>query len=119
MFFFTEALGITERYKHTKNNPEDVKYIYAGHEVAVHTLTHPNLVNIEDDKEGLRRVEQDRVNLSELVEYEVEGMAYPCGGKNCDARVADIIKNNTIILDNLTKKSPQYIVLFYYNNYSF
>ena len=30
-----------------------------------------------------------------------------------------IIKNNTIILDSLTKKSPQYIVLFYYNNYSF
>ena len=82
---------------HTKNNPEDVKYIYDGHEVAVHTLTHPNLINIEDDKEVLRQVEQDRVNLSELVGYEVEGMAYPCGGINCDDRVADIIKNNTII----------------------
>ena len=85
------------RINHTKNNPEDVKYIYDGHEVAVHTLTHPNLVNIEYDKEVLRQVEQDRVNLSELVGYEVEGMAYPCGGKNCDDRVADIIKNNTII----------------------
>ena len=85
------------RINHTKNNPEDVKYIYDGHEVAVHTLTHPNLVNIEDEKEVLLQVEQDRVNLSELVGYEVEGMAYPCGGKNCDDRVADIIKNNTII----------------------
>ncbi len=82
---------------HTKNNPNDVKYIYDGHEVAVHTLTHPNLVNIEDDNEVLRQVEQDRINLSELVGYEVEGMAYPCGGKNCNSRVANIIKNNTVI----------------------
>jgi len=64
--------------------------------VAVHTLTHPNLVNTEDDKEVLRQVEQDRVNLSELVGYEVEGMAYPGGGKNCDDRVAGIIKNKNL-----------------------
>lgn len=81
---------------HTKNNPEDIKCIYDGHEVAVHTLTHPNLVNTEDDKEVLRQVEQDRVNLSELVGYEVEGMAYPGGGKNCDDRVAGIIKNKNL-----------------------
>lgn len=24
-------------------------------------------------------------------------MAYPCGGKNCDKRVANVIRNNTII----------------------
>ena len=83
------------RINHAKNNPEDIKYIYEGHEVAVHTLTHPNLVNIEDDNEVLRQVEQDRINLSELVGYEVEGMAYPLG--DCNDRVANIIKNNTII----------------------
>ncbi len=82
---------------HIKNKPEDIKYIYSGHEVAVHTLTHPNLVDIEDDAEILRQVEQDRVNLSELVGYEVTGMAYPCGGVNCNERVADIIKNNTVV----------------------
>ena len=81
---------------HTKNNADDVKYIYEGHEVAVHTLTHPNLTLL-DDEEVLRQVEQDRVNLSELVGYEVVGMAYPCGGKNCDDRVANLIKNNTPI----------------------
>lgn len=26
---------------HYKIKPEDVKYVYDGHEVAVHTLTHP------------------------------------------------------------------------------
>lgn len=82
---------------HTKINPEDLKYIYDGHEVAVHTLTHPNLTQIEEDSEVLRQVEQDRINLSELCGYEVEGMAYPCGGVNCNDRVADIIRNNTII----------------------
>lgn len=80
---------------HTKNKPEDVKHIYEGHEVAVHTLTHPNLVKIEDENEIIRQVEQDRINLSELVGYEVVGMAYPCGAPNCDNRVANIIKENT------------------------
>ncbi len=73
---------------------EDVKHIYHGHEVAVHTLTHPNLTQC-DDKEVIRQVETDRENLSELVGYEVVGMAYPCGGVNNDDRVADLIKNNT------------------------
>lgn len=82
---------------HNKVTPNDVKYIYDGHEVAVHTLTHPRLPAIEDDAEVLRQVEQDRLNLSELVGYEVLGMAYPCGGVNCDDRVAGIIKNNTPI----------------------
>lgn len=82
---------------HNKNRPEDVKYIYDGHEVASHTLTHPSLVNIDNPEEILRQVEQDRLNLSELVGYEVRGFAYPGGGINCNQRIADIIKNNTAI----------------------
>ncbi len=72
----------------------DVKSVYEGHEVAVHTLTHPNLTECGTD-EIIRQVEQDRLNLSELVGYEVVGMAYPCGGVNNDDRVAQIIKDNT------------------------
>ncbi len=87
--------GVT--VNHTKNKKEDVKYVYDGHEVAVHTLTHPNLTGISDDNEVIRQVEQDRLNLSELCGYEVFGMAYPCGGVNCNDRVAEIIKNNTPI----------------------
>ena len=77
-----------------KMDQSDVKYVYEGHEVAVHTLTHPNLTKSEDE-EVIRQVERDRENLSELVGYEVVGMAYPCGGVNNDDRVADIIKNHT------------------------
>ena len=82
------------RISHYKIHPDDVKYVYDGHEIAVHTLTHPNLTQC-DTQEVIRQVETDRLNLSELAEYEVIGMAYPCGGVNNDDRVADIIKQNT------------------------
>ena len=82
------------RVAHYKLHKEDVRAVYAGHEIAVHTLTHPNLTRLEEG-EIIRQVEQDRLNLSELAGYEVVGMAYPCGGVNNDDRVAEIIKNNT------------------------
>ena len=83
-----------KRISHYKIHPDDVKYVYEGHEVAVHTLTHPNLTRLGDE-EIIHQVEQDRLNLSELVEYEVTGMAYPCGGTNNDDRVAGIIAEQT------------------------
>ena len=81
------------KVNHTKVNAQDVRHIYDGHEVAVHTLTHPWLNGIEDENEIIRQVEQDRINLSELVGYEVRGMAYPCN--NGDERVAKILKEKT------------------------
>lgn len=72
----------------------DIANIYKNHEVAVHTLTHPNLTELEDD-EIIYQVENDRKKLSSLCGYEVVGMAYPCGGVNNNDRVAEIIRNNT------------------------
>ena len=80
--------------RHDKIAADKIKEVYAGHEVAVHTLTHPNLTEL-DEKEIIRQVEEDRLRLSEICGYEVVGMAYPCGGVNNDDRVAEIIKNNT------------------------
>lgn len=77
-----------------KVHPDDVKQIYAGHEVAAHTLTHPLLTRCDDD-EIIRQVETDRCRLSELVGYEVVGMAYPGGGENNNDHIAKIIKENT------------------------
>ncbi len=82
------------RISHYKIHPEDVKSIYEGHEVAVHTLTHPKLIHLEEE-EVIRQVENDRLNLSELCGYEVVGMAYPCGGVNNDDRTAEIIREKT------------------------
>jgi len=72
----------------------DVKTIYDGHEVAVHTINHPNLTGLSKE-EIIYQVEEDRKVLSELCGYNVIGMAYPCGGVNNDERVAEIIRNNT------------------------
>lgn len=79
---------------HTKVLPTQVKELYKGHEVAVHTLTHPNLT-WEEDATVVYQVEEDRKHLSHLLGYEVTGMAYPCGGVNNDERVAELIKTQT------------------------
>ncbi len=71
-----------------------MRWLYEGHEIAAHTLTHPNLTTL-DKQEIIRQVEQDRLRLSELAGYEVVGMAYPCGGINNDDRVAEIIRTHT------------------------
>jgi len=98
----SDLLG-TERFlvvndvkvNHNKNKKEDVRYIYEGHEVAAHTLTHPLLPSIKEEAEVIRQVEQDRLNLSELCGYEVVGMAYPGGGVNYSDAVSEIIRRNT------------------------
>lgn len=80
--------------RENKVMPEHVKELYFGHEVACHTLTHPNLCSL-DEGEIVRQVEQDRLNLEDLVGYPVRGLAYP--GGSVDRRVSDIIKRQTRI----------------------
>ena len=77
---------------HNKVKAEEVQDIYKGHEIAVHTLTHPNLTLLEDSV-IIRQVERDREELSMLAGYDVVGMAYP--GGNIDNRVADVIRKST------------------------
>jgi len=85
------------KVSHTKVKPEDIRHIYAGHEIAAHTLTHPLLPQIEEDSEIIRQVEEDRQNLSRLAGYEVAGMAYPGGGVNYNRRTAELIAGRTHI----------------------
>ncbi len=83
-----------KKVEHNRIKAEDIKYVYQGHEVAVHTLTHPTLPSLENSV-VTRQVEIDRQTLSDIVGYEVVGMAYPCGGANNDNRVAEVIENTT------------------------
>lgn len=71
-----------------------VAEIYKDHEIATHTLTHPNLTLL-DEETIVRQIELDRRLLKELCGYEIIGMAYPCGGVNNDERVAEIIRKHT------------------------
>lgn len=82
--------------RHDRVLASEVKKIYAGHEIAVHTLTHPNLTQLAEET-VVRQVELDRKLLEEICGYPVIGMAYPCGGVNNDDRVAAIIGENTPI----------------------
>ena len=77
-----------------KVQPYEVREVYRGHEVAVHTLTHKRLPELSDS-EVIRQVEEDRKNLQALMGETIVGMAYPCGGINNDDRVAEIIKRHT------------------------
>ena len=83
-----------EQADHNKVDPAIVASLYQNHEVAVHTLTHPNLTTLPDE-EIIRQVEEDRKNLSAICGYEVIGMAYPCGGVNNNDHVAEVIRENT------------------------
>lgn len=82
--------------EHYKIQANEVKSLYSGHEVAAHTITHPRLCKLEDE-EVIYQVEQDRLNLCKLVDYDVCGFAYPGGGINHDDRVVDLIQKHTKI----------------------
>lgn len=83
-----------KRISHKKIKPSEITSIYKGHEIAAHTLTHPDMTEMSAD-EVIREVEQDRLNLSELLGTEVIGMAYPGRQPNYNSRIAQIIEDST------------------------
>ena len=87
---------------HTKVKASQVKALYAGHEIAVHSLTHPTLVGL-DEETIIRQVEEDRKALEELCGYPIVGMAYPNGPN--DDFVAGVIEKNTPIRYSRTTES--------------
>jgi len=79
---------------HCKPRACEVREIYKNHEIAVHTLTHPNLISLSD-ADIIREVEEDRIALSEIAGYEVVGMAYPNGTHAMNDHVAEVIREHT------------------------
>ena len=57
---------------------DEVAEVYKDHEVASHTLTHPNLLEVSDE-DIKKEVSEDRKILQELTGQEVTGFAYPYG----------------------------------------
>ena len=62
-------------------NVSGLPELYKGHEIAVHSLTHPHLENL-DRETVINELEQDRINLERLFGTEIYGMAYPFGTYN-------------------------------------
>ena len=79
---------------HNKVTKEQLATAYRGHEIAVHTLTHPRLTTLSEE-EIVKEVEEDRKALEEISGQKVVGMAYPGGEINHDERVVEIISRRT------------------------
>ena len=80
---------------HCKPRVCEVRDIYQGHEVAVHTIHHPRLTKLSAAK-VVHEVEDDRKALSDIVGYDVVGMAYPCSTEaSQDDRVVSLISRFT------------------------
>ncbi len=73
---------------------DEVATLYAGHEVAIHTVSHPYLTRLTEQEIG-REVTEDRRALEQLVGYPVRGMAYPYG--DYDRRVVEILRGLDIV----------------------
>ena len=90
-----ETVWLPKVVSNARVQAEEVRDIYAGHEVAVHTVNHPHLTKLTD-AEIVKEIEDDRKALSQLCGYEVVGMAYPYG--DCDDRVISLIRKHTGVL---------------------
>lgn len=79
---------------------DEVAALYAGHEVSVHTLTHPFL-ELTATEEAVYEVMEDRRNLEALVGYPVRGMSYPFGTYN--EKVINQLRGLGIVYSRTTK----------------
>jgi peptidoglycan/xylan/chitin deacetylase (PgdA/CDA1 family) len=64
-------------------NKDEIKDLYKGHEVSVHSANHPNLPDISII-DVIYEIVEDRKELERLMGYPVRGMAYPFGNTNDD-----------------------------------
>ncbi|MEK3726084.1 polysaccharide deacetylase family protein [Paenibacillus sp. FSL H8-0034] len=60
---------------------EEIQSLYQGHEVSVHTASHPFLDLIPQER-LIMEIMEDRSALEELVGHPVRGMSYPFGSYN-------------------------------------
>lgn len=88
-------------------NISGLKELYAGHEVAVHSLTHPHLETL-DEETIYNELYFDKKNIEEWFGQEVVGMAYPYG--TYDARVIAVAKSLGIRYARTAGTSMQFSV---------
>ena len=79
---------------HTELTAEEAKELYAGHEIAVHTRTHPMLQYISE-YERLKEINGDKECLEAVFGGTITGMAYPGGAPNYDESVLKTVREHT------------------------
>ncbi|MDR1280388.1 MAG: polysaccharide deacetylase family protein [Opitutaceae bacterium] len=88
----------------THLDASEVADLYRGHEVAVHTVTHPWLDRL-DPLQIAQEVLEDRRALEALVGYPVRGMAYPFG--NYNRRVIDVLRSLGMVYSRTTENAEK------------
>lgn len=77
---------------------DEWKDLYAGHEVAVHTCTHPTIARCPDN-EIVYEILNDRMELEKIMGYPIRGIAYPNGSSNEKVAVSQTASAwNTVVL---------------------
>lgn len=91
-FLNSGKFGLTAQQSGWKDyvGADEVANLYAGHEVASHTVDHPNLVALPDE-EIADQVGRDRAALEHLVGYPVTGFASPFRAQ--DSRVEAVLRS--------------------------
>ncbi len=75
-------------FRAMRMNVSEIGDLYAGHEIAVHCLTHADLT-VQDDDTVKNEILADKSNLERMFGCEINGMAYPIG--YYDKRVMKIV----------------------------
>lgn len=84
---------------------DDIRTLYAGHEVAVHSVTHPSLAFVPRTV-MMNEVWEDRRNLEAIVGYPVTGMSYPNGSTGPE--VIDVLRACGIVYSRTTLSTRQF-----------
>lgn len=69
---------------------EEWPELYKGHDIAVHTFTHPTMIRL-NNYNALREILDDKDNLEKIFKRPIYGLAYPNG--SYDNRIIDIAKS--------------------------
>jgi len=75
----------------TRLTPDVAATAYDNHEVASHSLTHPDLTTLTYD-EMMSQIVDDQSNIEKITGKAVKGVAYPLGKPTNDTRLLDIMK---------------------------
>jgi peptidoglycan/xylan/chitin deacetylase (PgdA/CDA1 family) len=86
-------------------NIDEIKEVYKGHEIAVHSLSHPHLEDLPKEM-IVKEIFEDRKNLEKIFCYPVRGMAYPYGTYN--RKVLEVIKTCGIEYSRTVKQHEQF-----------
>jgi peptidoglycan/xylan/chitin deacetylase (PgdA/CDA1 family) len=96
---------------------DEVKELYKNHEIAVHTVTHPNLLNCTKEQ-IISEVNNDYLDLTALTNKTINGMAYPGGPLYNDFVIETILQHTPIryartIASHHTFKLPENLMTWH------